>query len=145
MEGDIGCTGFDEVADDAIDRADHQVHIDRRRHAIFAQSAANHRANGQVGHVVVVHHIEVDDVGTRGQHLVDVLTQSGEIGGENGGGNSVGLHGAPVGRITVARIVTQGKGYGLIGINLGGRGPVWYCLPRPPRRYHPVLTGQAGC
>ena len=46
---------------------------------------------------MVVHDIEVDDVGPGGQNLVDVLAQAGEIGGKNGGGNSVGLHGAPVG------------------------------------------------
>jgi len=110
VEGDVGGAGFDEVADDAVDRADHQVHVDRRGNTVLAQGGADHRANGQVGNVVVVHDIEVDDVGTRSQYLVDVFTQAGEIGGEDGGGNSVGLHGAPVGRITVARIVTQANG-----------------------------------
>ncbi|MNC57991.1 hypothetical protein D3C75_1076940 [compost metagenome] len=110
VEGDVGGTRFDKVANDAVNRADHQVHVDRRSNAVLAQSGTDHRTDGQVGDIVIVHDIEVDDVGTRSQYLVDVLAQSGEIGGENGGGNSVGLHGAPVGRITVARIVTQGSG-----------------------------------
>mgnify|MGYP002139184355 CR=1 FL=1 len=58
-----------------------------------AQRLADHRADGQVGHVVVVHHVEVDDVGAGGEDLVDFLTQAGEIGGEDRRSDGEGLHG----------------------------------------------------
>src|SRR5690606_35755683 len=65
VEGDIAGAGFEEVADDAVYRFDHQVGVDRRSDAIFAQRRADHRADGQVGHVMVVHDIEMHDVGDR--------------------------------------------------------------------------------
>ncbi|MNN56325.1 hypothetical protein D3C81_1712470 [compost metagenome] len=93
MEGDVAGAGLDEVADDPIDRLDHQVGVDRRADAVLAQGAADHRADGQVGHVVVVHHVEVDDVGAGGENLVDLLAQAGEIGGEDRRGDGERLHG----------------------------------------------------
>jgi hypothetical protein len=57
---------------------------------------------------VVVHDVEVDDVGASGQDIVDFLTQTGEIGGQNRRSNGEGLHDAPfLSEITVARIVLQ--------------------------------------
>eukprot|EP00961_Rhodomonas_salina_P211999 2862508-Rhodomonas_salina.1 len=56
-------TGIDEVADDAVDGANHKVHVDRGLNAVIAESLAHARADGEVGHVVVVHHVEVHHVG----------------------------------------------------------------------------------
>ncbi|MDT4859926.1 hypothetical protein FQZ97_944580 [compost metagenome] len=92
VEGDVAGAGLEEVADDAVDRLDHQVHVDRRGDAVLAQRRADHRADGQVGHVVVVHHVEVDDVRPGGEHLVDFLAQAGEVGGKNRRGDGEGLH-----------------------------------------------------
>jgi hypothetical protein len=36
---------------------------------------------------MVVHDIEVDDVGTRSENVVDFLAEPGEVGGKNAGGN----------------------------------------------------------
>ena len=36
---------------------------------------------------MVVHHVKMDDVRPGGQHGSDLLAQTGEIGGENRGGN----------------------------------------------------------
>ena len=92
VEGDIGGAGFDKVADDAIDRADHQMRIDRCGDAVLAQGGADHRADGQVGYVMVVHDIEVNDISTRGEYVVHFFAETGEIGGKNRWGNSEGLH-----------------------------------------------------
>ena len=46
----------------------HQVHVDRRLDAVLAQRLAHQRADGEVRHVVVVHHVEVDEVGAGGEH-----------------------------------------------------------------------------
>ncbi|MOA65575.1 hypothetical protein D3C78_1920180 [compost metagenome] len=53
--------------------------VDRRADAITAQSLANQRPNGQVGHVMVIHHIEVDHVRTGLEDPIDLVTQPGEI------------------------------------------------------------------
>ena len=60
--------------------------------AVAAQRPANHRANGQVGHVVVIHDVEVDHVGAGLQHGFDFLAQAGEIGRQDGGGDPGALH-----------------------------------------------------
>src|SRR5690606_32390791 len=83
VEGDVAGAGFQKVADDAVHRLDHQVHVDGRGDAVLAQRRANHRADGQIGHVVVVHHVEVDDIGTGGENLVDFLAKPGKVGGQN--------------------------------------------------------------
>ena len=49
---------------------------------------ADHRAEGEVGHVMVVHHVEVDPVGAGGDHVAHLLAQAGEVGGEDGGGDA---------------------------------------------------------
>src|SRR6218665_499309 len=40
---------------------------------------------------MVVHHVEVDPVGTGGNDVAHLLAQAGEIGREDGGGNAVGF------------------------------------------------------
>ncbi len=44
---------------------------------------ADQRADGQVGHIMVVHHVEVDPVGAGGDDVGHFLAQPGEIGGQN--------------------------------------------------------------
>ena len=59
------------------------------------QGRKHQRPNGQVGDVVVVHHVEVDDVRPSGQHGADLLPEAGEVRGQNGGRNPR-LHGVSV-------------------------------------------------
>ena len=54
------------------------------------QRFADHRSDGQIRHVVVVHHVEVDPVGAGGDHILDLVTQTGEVGRQDGGGDAVG-------------------------------------------------------
>ena len=79
MEGDVAGAGLGKIPDQAIHRADHQVHVDIRGHAMFAQCLTHHRTNGQIGHVVIIHHIEMHDVRTRGEHRIHLLSQTGKI------------------------------------------------------------------
>ncbi|MNN86455.1 hypothetical protein D3C81_2038790 [compost metagenome] len=51
---------------------------------------AHQRAHGQIGHVMVVHHVEVDPVGAGLGHAADFLAQAGEVGGQDGGGDAEG-------------------------------------------------------
>ncbi len=84
MKRNVGGPGFREVRDDAIDGLDHEVHVERRGDAVLAQRLAHHRADGEVGHVVIVHDVEVDDVGAGGEHRVHFVAETREIRGENG-------------------------------------------------------------
>ncbi|MNS76860.1 hypothetical protein D3C72_1104170 [compost metagenome] len=93
VEADDAGAGFGEVRHDAIHRLDHQVHVDRRGDAVLAQRLADHRADGQVRHVVVVHHIEMDPIGASGQDVVDFFAQAGEVGREDGRSDEAVGHG----------------------------------------------------
>src|SRR5690606_3625304 len=68
MEGDVRGTGLGEIADQAVDRRDHQVHVDGCRDAVLAQRLADHRADGEIGDVVVVHDVEMYHVSTGREH-----------------------------------------------------------------------------
>ena len=91
VEGDVGGTGVDEVGDGGVDGADHEVDVDGGGNAVVAEGLADHGADGEVGDVVVVHDVEVDDVGAGFEDVVDLLTELGKVGGKDGGGDEVVL------------------------------------------------------
>ena len=62
MKGDDIGAGFGKIGDDAVDRLDHQVHIDRHCH-MRANRLADQWADGQIGNIMVIHHVKVDNVG----------------------------------------------------------------------------------
>ena len=80
---DVGASG-EEIPDQPIYRFHHQVDIDGRVHPTPVQRLEHQRADAQVRHVMVVHHVEMDQVGARGNHVVDFLTEFGEVRRENG-------------------------------------------------------------
>ena len=92
MEGDQVRTRLGKIGHDAIHRLDHQVHIDEGFDAVVTQGLTDHGAYGQVGDIMVVHHVEVHHVGPGGQHLGHILTQTGKVGGEDRGGNQKVFH-----------------------------------------------------
>jgi len=59
---------------------------------MLAQGLAYHGPDGEIGDIMIVHHIEVHYVGSGGQYIVDFLAQAGEIGGEDGWGNQIWVH-----------------------------------------------------
>ena len=60
---------------------------------MLAQGLADQWADGQVGDIVVVHDVEVNNVCARLEHVVDFLAQLGKVGGKDGGGNLEVSHG----------------------------------------------------
>jgi hypothetical protein len=72
-------TCIHEIANDTIDWLYHQVHIDWRSDTMITESLANTRTDCQVGHVMVVHDIEVNNVSTGCNHVVHFLAQLGEV------------------------------------------------------------------
>ena len=88
-------TRFGKRSRQCIHRRDHQVHIDRHSHAfsrlgVGLQRLANHGPEGEIGHVMVVHHVKMDPVGTGVDDAFDFLAQASEISREDGRGNTVG-------------------------------------------------------
>jgi len=104
---------FCEVGHDAIDRLDHEMHVDRRLDAVLAQRRAHERTDGQIRHIVIVHHIEVHEIRPRGEHGFDLLSQAGEVGGQNRRSNPERLHVS----IPPERIETKSDERGLRGIS----------------------------
>ena len=84
MDRDEIRAGGEKVPDQPIYRFHHQVDIDGRVHPTPAQRFEHQRADAQVRHVMIVHDVEMDQVGARGNHVVDFLTEFGEVRRENG-------------------------------------------------------------
>jgi len=72
------------------------MHVDGGGHAIFAQRFADHRADGEIRHVVVVHHVEVHPIGARREDFRSVFTEPREISGKDARGDDrrwrIGAH-----------------------------------------------------
>ena len=92
-------TGLGEQSRQGVDRLHHQVHIDGHGHTrcsfgMWFQGLTDHGAEGQVGYIVVVHHVEVNPVSTSGDDVFHLVAQTGKVGGQDGGGDAVsGVHG----------------------------------------------------
>jgi hypothetical protein len=82
MERDVTGPGFGKVRDDAVDRFDHQVYIDWLFNAVVPQRFTEQWADRQVGYEMIVHDVEVHDVGTGIKDGTNVLSKSSEIGGQ---------------------------------------------------------------
>ncbi|MNV87366.1 hypothetical protein D3C71_1814840 [compost metagenome] len=92
MERDVTGARCSEIRHDAVDRFHHQVNVNRCGDAVITQRLTNHRPDGQIGNVVVIHHVEVHYVGTCGQHVGCVFTQASKICRQNGRGNQKFFH-----------------------------------------------------
>ena len=102
---DVGA-GFDERANHVVHGFNHQVHVYRRA-GVRTQRGANHRPEGKVGHIVVVHHVKMNHVGAGGDNIAHFFAQAGKIGGKNAGGDAV-FHGVSfVGKIDAAILTPQ--------------------------------------
>jgi hypothetical protein len=93
VEADPARARAGEGPGELVDGLHHQVHVDGGLDAPFAQRLAHQRPDRQVGDVVVVHHVEMDDVRAGGEHGLDLLPEAGEIGGKDGRGDEWGWHG----------------------------------------------------
>jgi len=95
VEADVVGPGLRERLGQRVDRLHHQVDVDRhgtalRGHGVRLQGRTDHRPERQVGHVMVVHYVEVDPVGAGGDDALHLVAQAGEVGRENGRGDAVG-------------------------------------------------------
>ena len=93
--------GFGKGLGQGVHRRDHQVHVNWHRHpgsgfGMRLQGLTHHGAEAEVGHIMVVHHIEMNPVCAGINDLAHLLTEAGEIGRQNGRGDAIGgcVHGA---------------------------------------------------
>src|SRR5690606_8605458 len=64
-----------------------------RKAGVRAQGFHHVRADGQVGHEMAVHDVDVDPVGARRLQGADLLAQLGEVAGQDGGADQRGGRG----------------------------------------------------
>ena len=88
VDGDSVRSSGGEGVDEGVGRLDHQVDVERQA-GRGANGLDHHRADGEVGHEVPVHHVHVDPVGAGLLHGADLLAEPGEVGGEDGGCDQV--------------------------------------------------------
>ena len=93
--------GFGKGLGQGVHRRDHQMHVDRHRHAgrgfgVWLEGLAHHGAEAEVGHIMVVHHIEMNPVCAGINDLAHLLTEAGKVSRQNGWGDAIGgrVHGA---------------------------------------------------
>ena len=84
VDGDDVGARFGESGDIGIDRRNHQMHVERERR-MRPQRGDDARPEGDVGHEMPVHHIEMNPVGAGLRHRARLLAQPREIGRENRG------------------------------------------------------------
>jgi hypothetical protein len=85
---DVGAR-FGEIRNDAVHRPHHQVYVDEQP-GTRPQRSAHQRPDGQVGNVVIVHDIEVQQVGARRLDRRHLLAEPREIGRQDGRGDAIG-------------------------------------------------------
>ena len=76
--------GLGKGAGQRVDRLHHQVHINRhgqagRRFGMGLERTANHRPEGQIRYVVVIHHIKMDPVAAGGNNAFHFFAQAGKV------------------------------------------------------------------
>ncbi len=91
-------TGLGKRSGQGVHGRDHQVHIDRHGHTgrclgVGFDGLADHGPEGEVGDVVVVHHVEVDPISAGGDDVFHLVAQAGKVGGQDGRRDAVGGHG----------------------------------------------------
>ena len=79
MKSNHAGTGLGEIRNQAIDGLDHQMDINRSRDAVISQGLAYQWSDSQVWHVMIVHDIEMDNIGACRQYVFHLFTQSGKV------------------------------------------------------------------
>ena len=78
MDGDIIRAGVDKHRDQYVRRRDHEMHI-KRLVRMRAQSLYDIRSDGEIGHIMPVHHINMNHIRPGRVNIANSLTQSREI------------------------------------------------------------------
>ena len=84
--------GVGKIGDQTIDGPHHEMHVDRRRR-VGLDRRAHEGTYREIRHVMVIHHVEVDEIGACVLHSADFFTEPREIGGQQTRRNADG-HGS---------------------------------------------------
>mmetsp|Transcript_15612 Transcript_15612/g.28219 ORF Transcript_15612/g.28219 Transcript_15612/m.28219 type:complete len:218 (+) Transcript_15612:100-753(+) len=71
VEGNVRSTSINKITNGGINWRNHEMNIDRGGNTMVSKSLAYHGTNSQVGHIMVVHDIKVNDIGTGFQHVIN--------------------------------------------------------------------------
>ncbi len=86
MDADQVGAGVAKSVQIGIGRGDHQMHVERQAR-MRAQGFDHIRADGDVGHEMAVHHVNMHPVGPRRLDRPHLLAQFGKVGRQDGGGD----------------------------------------------------------
>ena len=79
MHRDAVGAGLGEGFQIGIHRRDHQMHVERL-FGVGPKRLHHRRSDGDVGHEMAVHHIDMDEIGARRLDRLDLRAQPGKIG-----------------------------------------------------------------
>ena len=82
MHGDDVGAGFGEGLDEGIARRDHQMHVEELLR-MRAQRLHHVGADGDVGHEMPVHDVDMDPIAAGGIDGAHLLAEPGEVGRED--------------------------------------------------------------
>ena len=85
MHDDQVGAGLGEGLEIGVGRRDHQVGVEAAWSLCGAERLHDVRAEGDVGHEMAVHHVEMDPVRAGLVDRAHLLAQAGEVGGEDRG------------------------------------------------------------
>ena len=83
VNGDAVGAGLGKRLDVGIDRRDHQMHVEGQR-AVGSERRDDARADGQVGHEMPVHHIDMQPVRTGVRDRPHLLAKARKVSRQNG-------------------------------------------------------------
>jgi hypothetical protein len=89
MDGDDVGARRGEGIEEIIDRRDHQMNVEGQGR-MGTQRVYHHRADGQIGHEMPVHHVDMDPVGARRLDAAHLFTQLREVGAQDRRGDADG-------------------------------------------------------
>ena len=86
VDGEIVGSCFGKLRDEGIGIGDHQMNV-KRQFRDFFQAFNDGWPDGQIRHEMAVHHIDMQEIGTRSLHCGDFVGQAREVRGQNRGCN----------------------------------------------------------
>ncbi len=87
---------FRELVEEAQRIDDHEVNVQRNR-SEPTHGLNEDRSEGEIWDELSVHHVDVEEVCSRAGHARDLVSQAGEIGGQDGRANPVSRPADPAG------------------------------------------------
>mmetsp|Transcript_4215 Transcript_4215/g.8052 ORF Transcript_4215/g.8052 Transcript_4215/m.8052 type:complete len:284 (-) Transcript_4215:234-1085(-) len=91
VEGNIGGSSINKIFDDCINWRNHEMDINGCGHSVITKSFAYHGSNGEVGHIVIIHDVKVNDISSCCKNIVNFLSKTSKVGRKDGGGDEIVL------------------------------------------------------